>query len=73
MERYSETSQMVLDSNWITPDKEKQFIKDLRVCLRIEFGISSIEVRKFNNNKVIETWYEIHSRPENRIGGSGEG
>lgn len=73
MGRYSETSRMVLDSNWITPDKEKQFIKDLRVCLRLEHGIPSIELRKFNDNKVIETWYEIHSRPENKIGGSSEG
>ncbi len=66
---WSETSRRILDSNWITPDKEKQFIKDLRLSLRLDFGIPATEVRKLNDNKVIETWYEIHSRPENRISG----
>jgi len=67
--KYSETSRMILDSNKITEEREKEFIKDLRLCLRIDFGIPATEVRKLNDNKVIETWYEIHSRPENRISG----
>jgi hypothetical protein len=67
--KYSETSRMILDSNRVTPDREKEFIKDLRLCLRLDFGIPATEVRKLNDNKVIETWYEIHSRPENRISG----
>jgi hypothetical protein len=66
---WSEKSRKILDSNRITPDKEKEFIKDLRLCLRLDFGIPATEVRKLNDNKVIETWYEIHSRPENRISG----
>lgn len=67
--KYSETSRMILDSNKITEEREKEFIKDLRLCLRIDFGIPATEVRKLNDNKVIETWYEIHSRSENRISG----
>jgi hypothetical protein len=67
--KYSETSRMILNSNKITEEREKEFIKDLRLCLRIDFGIPATEVRKLNDNKVIETWYEIHSRPENRISG----
>jgi hypothetical protein len=65
--KYSETSRMILDSNKITEEREKEFIKDLRLCLRLDFGIPATEVRKLNDNKVIETWYEINSRPENRI------
>lgn len=67
--RYSETSRMILDSNHITVDKEKEFIKELRLCLRLDFGIPAMEVRSLNDNKVIETWHEINSRPENRISG----
>ena len=67
--KYSETSRMILNSNKITEEREKEFIKDLRLCLRIDFGIPATEVRELNDNKFIETWYEIHSRPENRISG----
>ena len=67
--KYSETSRKILDSNNITIDKEKEFIKELRLCLRLDFEIPSTEVIKLNDNKVIETWYEINSRPENIISG----
>ncbi len=67
--KYSETSRKILDSNNITADKEKEFIKELRLCLRLDFGIPATEVRKLNDNKVIETWYEINSIPENKISG----
>jgi len=58
---------MILNSNKITEEREKEFIKELRLCLRLDYGIPTTEVRKLNDNKVIETWYEINSRPENRI------
>ena len=67
--KYSEISTKILESNRITPEREKEFIKDLRLCLRIDFGIPATKVRKLNDNKVIETWYEINSKPENRIAG----
>lgn len=67
--KYSETSRMILDSNKITEEREKEFIKELRLCLRLDYEIPTTEVRKLNDNKVIETWYEINSRPENRITG----
>ena len=67
--KYSEISRMILDSNKITEEREKEFIKELRLCLRLDYEIPSTEVRKLNDNKVIETWYEISSRPENRISG----
>lgn len=60
---------MILDSNKITEEREKEFIKELRLCLRLDYEISATEVRKLNDNKVIETWYEINSKPENRITG----
>lgn len=60
---------MILDSNKITEEREKEFIKELRLCLRLDYEIPSTEVRKLNDNKVIETWYEINSRPENKITG----
>jgi hypothetical protein len=66
---WSEISRKVLNSNHITVDKEKEFIKELRLCLRLDYEIPAAEVRKLNNNKVIETWYEINSKPENRITG----
>jgi hypothetical protein len=66
---WSEISRKILDSNNITIDKEKEFVKELRLCLRLDFKIPAIEVRKLNDNKVIETWYEINSRPENKISG----
>ena len=67
--KYSETSRMILNSNKVTEEREKEFIKELRLCLRLDFGIPATEVRKLNDNKVIETWYEINSKPENRITG----
>ena len=67
--KYSEISRMILDSNKITEEREKEFIKELRLCLRLDHEIPATEVRKLNDNKVIETWYEINSRPENRITG----
>lgn len=67
--KYSEISRMILDSNKITEEREKEFIKELRLCLRLDYEIPSTEVRKLNDNKVIETWYEINSRPENKITG----
>ena len=67
--KYSEVSRMILDSNKITKEREKEFIKELRLCLRLDYEIPATEVRKLNDNKVIETWYEINSRPENRITG----
>jgi hypothetical protein len=67
--KYSETSRKVLDSNKITSEREKEFIKELRLTLRLDYDIPSTEVKKLNDNKVIETWYEINSRPENRISG----
>ena len=67
--KYSEISRMILDSNKITEEREKEFIKELRLCLRLDYEIPSTEVRKLNDNKVIETWYEISSKPENRISG----
>ena len=69
MARYSETSKMILDSNGISTEREKEFIKELRLCLRIDYDMQASEVRKLNDNQVIETWYEINSRPENRIEG----
>jgi hypothetical protein len=69
MARYSETSKMILDSNGISTEREKEFIKELRLCLRIDYDMQTSEVRKLNDNQVIETWYEINSRPENRIEG----
>lgn len=60
---------MILDSNKITEEREKEFIKELRLCLRLDHEIPATEVRKLNDNKVIETWYEIQSRPENKISG----
>ncbi len=66
---WSEISRKILDSNNITIDKEKEFVKELRLCLRLDFKIPAIEVRELNDNKVIETWYEINSRPENKISG----
>ena len=70
MTKYSETSRMILDGNKITVEGEKDFIKELRVALRLDYEIPAKDVRKLNDNKVIETWYEIHSRPENRISGA---
>jgi len=67
--KYSEISRMILDSNKITEEREKEFIKELRLCLRLDHEIPATEVRKLNDNKVIETWYEIQSRPENKISG----
>jgi len=68
--KYSETSKMILESNNIGPEREKEFIKELRLVLRLDYEIPATEVRKLNDNKVIEKWYEINSLPENRIGGS---
>ena len=67
--KYSKVSRIILDSNKITEEREKEFIKELRLCLRLDYEISATEVRKLNDNKVIETWYEINSKPENRITG----
>ena len=69
--KYSEISIKVLDDNKITSELEREFIKELRLTLRLDYNIPSIEVRKLNDNKVIETWYEINSRPENKISGNG--
>jgi hypothetical protein len=67
--KYSDLSRSVLDSNKISTDDEKRFIKELRLCLRLDYEMSATEVRKLNDNDVIETWYSINSRPENRISG----
>jgi hypothetical protein len=68
--KHSELTKSILDSNGITSEKEKDFFKELRVSLRLDYEIPAPEVRKLNDNQVIEKWYEIHSKPENRIGGS---
>lgn len=50
--------------------KKKRFCPpNVRLCLRLDYEIPATEVRKLNDNKVIETWYEINSKPENRITG----
>jgi len=67
--KWSETSKLVLESNKITEEKIKEFVKELRLTLRLDYEISATEVRKMNDNKVIEEWYRIHSLPENRICG----
>jgi hypothetical protein len=68
--KHSELTKSILDSNGITSEKERDFFKELRVSLRLDYGIPAPEVRKLNDDKVIEKWYEIHSKPENRVGGS---
>ena len=68
--KHSELTKSILESNGITREKEKNFFKELRVSLRLDYEIPAPEVRKLNDNQVIEKWYEIHSKPENRIGGS---
>ncbi|XAI97368.1 hypothetical protein [Leptolyngbya phage Lbo-JY46] len=68
--KHSELTKYILSSNKITPDKEKAFFKELRIALRIDYGISATEVRKMNDNQVVEEWERIHSLPENRIGGA---
>lgn len=70
MKKWSETSLMILNDNQVTEEEQKEFIKSLRITLRLDYDIPATDVRKLNDNKVIETWYEIHSRPENRIYGS---
>lgn len=66
----NELTEYILSSNKISPEKEKEFFKQLRLYLRLDMGIPAKEVRKMNDNKVIEVWFEYHSRPENRIGGA---
>ncbi len=68
--KHSELTKSILESNGITSEKEKDFFKELRVSLRLDYDIPAPEVRKLNDNQVIEKWYEIHSKPENGIGGS---
>ena len=69
--KYSEISQGILNSLKMTnPEDIKEFIKELRITLRLDWEIPSAEVRKMNDNKVIEVYNEIVSRPENAIGGS---
>jgi len=68
--KHSELTKSILESNGITSEKEKDFFKELRVSLRLDYDIPAPEVRKLNDNQVIEKWYEIHSKPENSIGGS---
>lgn len=68
--KFSETSEWVLTTNNISEEKQKEFIKELRLALRLDYGLSATDVRKMNDNKVIEEWFRIHSLPENRIGGA---
>jgi hypothetical protein len=68
--KWSETAEMVFISNRIKEDDRIRFVKDLRLTLRLDYEMPAKEVRKLNDNKVIELWLEIHSRPENRIGGA---
>ena len=68
--KHSELTKSILDTNGITSEKEKDFFKELRVSLRLDYDIPAPEVKKLNDNQVIEKWYEIHSKPENSIGGS---
>jgi hypothetical protein len=46
--KYSEISRMILDKNKISEEEEKEFIKELRLCLRFDYEIPSTEVRKLN-------------------------
>jgi hypothetical protein len=68
----SDITKHILLVNKISPEKEKEFFKQLRLYLRIDYGISAKEVRKMNDNKVAEEWFRLHSLPENRIGGAEE-
>lgn len=69
--KWSETAERVFKANpWITEEKRPEFIKELRLTLRLDYEIPAANVRKMNDNKVIEVWEEIHSRPENRIMGA---
>ncbi len=67
---FSETSKMILDSNFITNENLPSFIRDLRLTLRLDYGMNATVVRKLKDNEIIEKWYEFNSKPENRIGGS---
>ena len=69
---FSFLSSSILKSNNITKEKELNFIKELRITLRLDYGLKAIDVRKLNNNEVIEKWYSFNSLPENRITGSNE-
>jgi hypothetical protein len=68
--KHSELTNKILSSNGITGENEKTFFKELRLTLRLDYDIPTSDVRKLNDNQIIEKWCEIHSKPENRIGGS---
>ena len=59
---YSDLSKRILEVNSIKPESEKEFIKELRLTLRVDYGMNSKEVSRLNDNKVIETWYEVSSK-----------
>jgi len=65
----SDITNNILSVNNISPEEEKDFFKQLRICLRLQYKITAKEVRKMNDNKVVEEWFRFHSLPENRIGG----
>lgn len=54
-QKWSEISRMILDSNRITEEREKEFLRDLRYSLRFDYGMSATDARKLNDNKLIET------------------
>lgn len=68
MKKYSEISKRILSDNDVSDEKYKHFIKELRLTLRLDYEIPAIDVRKMNDNLVIETWFKNHS--EEQIGGS---
>jgi len=68
--KHSELTTQILKSNRISTEREKEFFKELRLTLRLDYDIPATEVRKMNDNKVIEEWYRIHSLPENAVYGA---
>lgn len=71
-DKYSDISIKVLESNNITEDKIKDFVKELRVTLRLDFELKGSLIKTMNDNQVIEKWFEFNSLPENIIGGAND-
>jgi hypothetical protein len=62
--KYSELSLNFLNTNGFTlgGEEEKKLLKELRTTLRLEYNFKADVVRKMNDNKVIETYYNEHSK-----------
>ena len=59
--KYNEFSEKIFKSNNIKENEINKFIKDLKLTLRLDYSISSKDLKLLDNNEIINLWFKYNS------------